>query len=43
MFSQRLIKLLVGILFEFFTPVKLKEMQRGISLFPDRIEACHSA
>ena len=30
-FSQRLIKLLVGILFEFFTSVKLTEIQRRIS------------
>ena len=43
-FSQRSIKLLVGILFDFFTPAKLTEIQRRIiSLLPHRIEACHSA
>ena len=36
-FSQRSIKLLVGILFEFFTPAKLTEIQRRISL------SCHIA
>ena len=36
-FSQRSIKLLVGILFEFFTPVKLTEIQRRIFLLPHRI------
>ena len=38
-FSQRSIKLLVGILFEFFTLAKLTEIQRRISLLPHRIEA----
>ena len=42
-FSQRSIKRLVGILFEVFTPAKLTEIQRRISLLPHRIEACHSA
>lgn len=38
-FSQRsIIIFLVHILFEFFTPVKLTEIQRRISLLPDRIE-----
>ena len=41
-FSQRSIKLLVGIYFEFFTPVKLTEIQRRISLLPHRFEGCHS-
>ena len=36
-FSQRLIKFLVGILFEFFTPAKLTEFQRRIYL------SCHTA
>ena len=40
-FSQRWIKLLVGILFEFFTPSKLTEIQRRISLLPHGIEACY--
>ena len=42
-FSQRSIILLVGILFEFFTPEKLAEIQRRTPLLPHRIEACHSA
>ena len=43
-FSQRSIKLLVGILFDFFTLAKLTEIQRRIiSLLLHRIEACHSA
>ena len=42
-FLQQSIKLLVGILLEFFTPAKLTEIQRRISLLPHRIEACHSA
>ena len=36
-FSERSIKLLVGIYFEFFTPVKLTEIQRRIDL------SCHIA
>ena len=40
---QRSIKLLVGILIEVFTPAKLTEIQRRISLLPHLIEACHSA
>ena len=43
-FSQQSIKLLVGVLFDFFALAKLTEIQKHvISLLPHRIEACHSA
>ena len=42
-FLQRPIKLLVGVLFELYTPAKLTEIQRRTSCLSHHIEACHSA